>query len=132
MFCNSLRTGVVVAVLVTANYVGAQAPDEPSTVGQQKMRTLAFMIGDWDVTENAGTTKTMSIRWINNNSFIELVLGDYREIIGWDSEEEGFVSQAFDGNGGHARYLWTKSPGDVWHQEARPAYYAGDGTKQSF
>ena len=107
--------------------VEAQQAEVQQSLGQRNMKQLSSMVGEWEVTEKDGTTSTMTIRWINNKSFIELVNGNYREITRWDLVENRFVTQAFGEVGGHAKYVWTQKASGAWALVAEPAYYVASG-----
>jgi hypothetical protein len=119
-----LATAIVSTIV---GHVGAQQPDCQLTPGQQHIQELSSMVGEWELTEKDGRISTRTIRWINNKSFIELVHEDYREITRWDLVEKRFVTQAFGGIGGHAKYVWTKKEGGAWSLVADPAYYVASG-----
>ncbi|MEZ6117162.1 MAG: hypothetical protein R3C28_11390 [Pirellulaceae bacterium] len=118
---------LIASIVVVSSSVFAQDAADLSD-GQKQIQKLSFMVGEWDVTEKDGTVKPMSIRLINNRSFLELVFGEYREIIRWDVVEKCFVTQAFGEVGGHAKFSWKDVGQDTWEQTADPAYYVADGT----
>jgi len=127
------RFFVTLAVSTIVSQVFAQQPDSvgtPDSVrtpGQRQIQKLSSMVGEWEVTEKNGDASTMTISWINNKSFIELVHGEYREITRWDLVEKRFVTQAFGEVGGHAKYVWTAKEKGIWKLVAEPAYYVASG-----
>lgn len=120
-----LFTTLIVSTIVSQ--VFAQQPDSGHTPGQRQIKKLSSMVGEWELTEKNGDVSTMTISWINNESFIELVHGEYREITRWDLVEKRFVTQAFGEIGGHAKYVWTEKERDTWSLVAEPAYYVASG-----
>lgn len=90
--------------------------------GQEKMKALSFLIGEWESQSEEGSNGQMTCRWINNESFIEMRSGDYLEIYGWDPHEERYIGFGFGTHGGFGKLMWRQE-GDVWHLEADPLFY---------
>ena len=126
---NHVLTLAIVMLIGTTGRLFAQEDD--LTPGQEKIKQLAFMVGDWQYKKEDGTIVTQSISWINNNSFIQRVDGEVREIIGWDLTEKRFASWMFGGLGGHGKALWTKK-GDSWYLEFKPYYIASGEAVTSY
>lgn len=121
------RTILFCTLLLTVSIMTkGQAQQEP-TPGQTHMKELAFIVGEWEVTDKDGKTKDMSIKWINNKSYISLIAEDYREIIGWDLTKKQFVTWAFGTHGGQAKMYWVKDGASAWKIEAQPAFIVSSG-----
>lgn len=95
--------------------------------GQQKMKALSFMIGDWQFTNDDGEVRTQSISWINRKSFIERREGAVREVYGWDLEKNQYTAWTFGSEGGHGKAVGNKQ-GNGWHFVYQP-YYVSSGRK---
>ena len=84
--------------------------------GKKHLQELAFLVGTW---QNIDDEKDQRVfQWINNQSYMMLSMGDYREIIGWDLVHECIVSWSYGTDGGQGRGLWTKE-GNKWRFIAR-------------
>ncbi len=92
---------------------------EALTPGQEKMQSLAALIGTWQGTNDKGeTVAPASYEWINNRSYIQMVIGDVRHIIGWDLTDEQFVGWGFGSHGGQGRVIWTPAGKNSWTQHS--------------
>ncbi|MFO7907014.1 MAG: hypothetical protein R6U98_30435 [Pirellulaceae bacterium] len=123
-------------ILVTGAILIGQTDNEKKQLppGKEKIQDLAFLIGTWQQVEDENRTSTF--RWINNHSYIELVAGNYRELIGWDIVHERIVSWCFGTDGGQGRALWTQEDGkwtvvrksflDRWGNPLPPAIFVID------
>ncbi|MCU0959912.1 MAG: hypothetical protein MUF48_07380 [Pirellulaceae bacterium] len=89
---------------------------EATPPGKQELQPLAFLIGNWQNSSDPNDRRTYE--WINNKSYIMFLLGDYREVIGWDLVHERIVSWSYGTDGGQGRGLWTRQ-GDTWTYTSR-------------
>jgi hypothetical protein len=90
--------------------------------GQRRLRSLAFLIGDWETTYTNGTVERNSYEWMNNQSYIMYRSGEYKEIIGWDLNKRQITAFCLGTHGGQAHTVWTID-GDTIKMEAKPAFY---------
>lgn len=127
-FVRSLCLLLLVATLPAVSVAVAQ---DSQSEAQQKIKQLEFLLGDWDVTGQDGRVSAMTYRFINSDSFIELVadMGNYtyREVIRWDLAEKRFVTNAFGGAGGHGAFAWFKSGEKTWKLSGKTPYYWSSG-----
>jgi len=107
-----LRFGFLLCVFAFIP-LAANAQDEKVTPGQAHLRQLDVLIGTWERTTSNGETERATCEWINNKSYIQFTVGDFREIIGWDLKQSAITSWGFGSHGGQGKADWVKE-GDVW------------------
>jgi hypothetical protein len=109
--------------------VASANPEERVPPGKEQLQQLAFVIGAW---QNVADPKDRRVfEWINNNSYIMFLWGDYREIIGWDLVHERIVSWGYGTDGGQGKGLWTKE-GDTWRFMSRGFLNRWGGSMSSY
>ena len=101
-------------LLVTIFVTLVNAEENKISPGQEKMGELSGFIGTWRSTDNNGTANVATFKWINNKSFIEMIAGDYREIVGWDLTDEKITSWGFGTHGGQGKVTWKREDGTTW------------------
>lgn len=105
-------------LLITCVVSLANAQDERIPPGQQRMEVLSGFVGTWRGTDNKGKETTTTYKWINNKSFIEMIVGDYREIVGWDLTDEQIVSWGFGTHGGQGKVIWEQEGENTWSRKS--------------
>lgn len=99
---------------------------EDQAPASEKLIALEWLVGDWLI-ERDGTRTFLSFDWSEDGPFIdgraltemaeeESTASTYR--IGWNSKRKGFVSWAFDAEGGFLTADWTETV-DGWLLRAR-------------
>ena len=101
-------------LLITCLVSLANAQDKEIPPGQQKMEALSGLVGTWRGTSNKGKESVATYKWINNKSYIEMIVGDYREIVGWDLTDEKIVSWGFGTHGGQGKVVWEREDENTW------------------
>lgn len=108
----------VVHVKRDGKWLMALARDEegPAGSGSEKLRPLAFLIGDW-VDDGGSTVVRSTCRWSKDKNFLLLdfkvtVNGkpsmDISQRIGWDPLHKRIRSWVFDSEGGFGESFWTR------------------------
>lgn len=94
---------------------------EDHAPASEKLIALEWLVGDWLI-ERDGTRTFLSFQWSDDGPFIdgraltemageESTASTYR--IGWNNQRKGFVSWAFDAEGGYLKAEWTETV-DGW------------------
>jgi hypothetical protein len=97
-------------MLITLFVNFANGQDANTPPGIQKMQALSGLVGTW----RGDDGNVATYRWINNDSYIEMIAGDYREITGWDLTEKKIVSWGFGTHGGQGKHIWEQQDQNTW------------------
>lgn len=118
---------------VVRDYVLAEAADTVPPSGEERLKELAWMVGEW--VEEGGEAKSLSTcRWAQNNHFLVWEYTVEREganapggttFIGRDPLSGQIKSWVFDAEGGHGEATWTRLADGQWVVKA--AGVLGDG-----